>query len=153
MSCLHSLRGPPRSYSRTVAQPEMDELAARAAAGDRSALEELLVRHLPTLRAYVRLRMGPGLRGMERESDLVQSVCREVLFGAERFRFGESDAFKAWLYTTLVRKISDRQAYHHAACRDGGQRVEAEDSELLDTYGRFVAPSQAAGAAEQLAAP
>ena len=54
---------------------------------DRASIEKLLVRHLPGLEAFVRLRMGPALRGMLTAPDLVQSVCREVLEDLSGFEF------------------------------------------------------------------
>ena len=42
-------------------------------------LERLLTEHLPALRAYVRARLGPKLAAHESASDVVQSVCRELL--------------------------------------------------------------------------
>ncbi|MEM7308667.1 MAG: sigma-70 family RNA polymerase sigma factor [Planctomycetota bacterium] len=128
----------------------LNQLTEAAARGDRRALEELLVLHLPDLRAYVRLRMGRRLRGRERESDLLQTVCREILQGGERFRFSGEGAFRAWLYTTAFRKLSKRGAFYRAERRDAGRETEAEPGELLDVYARFAAPSQAAVAADEL---
>jgi DNA-directed RNA polymerase specialized sigma24 family protein len=47
--------------------------------GDQLAIEALLERHLPGLRAFVRLRAGPAVRTRESTTDVVQSACREVL--------------------------------------------------------------------------
>ncbi|MCA8975247.1 MAG: hypothetical protein KDC98_11025, partial [Planctomycetes bacterium] len=55
------------------------DLVDSASHGDPQAVEELLVRHLPRLRAFVRLRSPFALRARESCSDLVQSVCREVI--------------------------------------------------------------------------
>ena len=128
-----------------------EALAAAAASGDRGALEELLLRHLPDLRAYVRLRMGAGVRATDRESDILQSVCREVLQGAERFQYGGDGAFKSWLYTTTVRKLVDREAFHRAEKRDAGRTEPVEPEALLDSYRRFASPSQILSAADQSA--
>ena len=55
--------------------PVLDQLLARARAGDAGALHTLLVRHEPLLRTYVRLHADPMLRARESCSDMVQSVC------------------------------------------------------------------------------
>ena len=73
-------------------------LVAAAARQDRAAIEQLLVRHLPGLEAFVRLRMGPVLRGVATAPDLVQSVCREVLGDLGDFEFRGEAPFRAWLY-------------------------------------------------------
>ena len=80
-------------------EPPEDVLALKeaACAGDRAALDALMVRYLPQLRAFVRLRAGPLVRVHESSSDLVQSVCREVIQNAERFRHPSESAFKQWL--------------------------------------------------------
>lgn len=49
-------------------------LTEAACRGDRAALDALVVRFLPELRAFVRLRAGPALREWESTSDIVQSV-------------------------------------------------------------------------------
>ena len=117
-------------------------LAERAAEGDRGAAGELLARYLPDLRAFVRLRAGPALRGRESTSDLVQSACREVLTHLDRFRFPDEKAFRSWLLTTAERKIIDRVDHYAAQKRDHAPPVEVKDELLLDRYGRFSSPSR-----------
>src|SRR5258705_6880905 len=98
---LDSIRSPRGVLSNLALMAEDSvRLAERAAAGDRAALDELVVRHVDGLRAFVRLRVGPELRARESSSDLVQSVCREVLQDARRFQHAGESAFKSWLYTT-----------------------------------------------------
>lgn len=112
-------------------------------------VEDLLEAHLPALRSFVRLRLGRELRALESSSDLVQSVCREILQHRERFRHDGEEGFRRWLYTSALRKLSNRAAYHRAAKRDGGPRLplqgDAEtsgDAGLLEAYGSFCTPSR-----------
>jgi RNA polymerase sigma-70 factor (ECF subfamily) len=117
--------------------PDDDELltlTASAGRGDRRALEDLLARYTPELRAR------------ESSVDLVQSVCREVLEHAERFRHPSEAAFKRWLYTTALRKIKNRHAYDLANKRDVLRNAtplddDAAARELLDHYRSFSTPS------------
>jgi RNA polymerase sigma-70 factor (ECF subfamily) len=115
------------------------ELVQKATLGDRPALEELLQRHLPGLRAFIRLRCNPVIRACESESDLAQSVCREVLEHLDRFRYGDENGFRSWLYTAALRKILDRHEYYGAARRDV-RRLEG-DAELGAVYGSLSTPS------------
>lgn len=128
-------------------------LAERAADGDRGALDELVVRHVDGLRAFVRLRVGPELRARESSSDLVQSVCREVLQDAQRFRHPSESAFKSWLFTTALRKIADRAEHWRTLKRDTGreQRLASQghDDALLGFYHSISTPSQHAVASEE----
>jgi RNA polymerase sigma-70 factor (subfamily 1) len=138
-------------------------LVDAAVAGDSSAIETLLERHLPGLRAYIRLRAGAGLRARESSSDIVQSVCRDVLENMGRFRYPGEAAFRAWLYATAMRKIADRAEYWRAAMRDPAREVRltpgsatrpsaTDDNRLAEVYrASFFSPSQAAMGREALA--
>lgn len=132
----------------------LERLTARAAVGDRAAFEELLDLFLPDVRAFVRLRSDRALRQRESSSDLVQSVCREVLEHADRFRHPEPDAFRRWLFTTALRKLRDRRDFHLAERRDVQREVAHPDSAvergLLERYSGFCTPSRDAGAREEL---
>ena len=127
----------------------------RARAGDPAAMAELLQRHMPGLRAYVRLRAGPLVRRHERTSDLVQSVCLELLGGLDRFEYRGEAAFRHWLYTAALRKVMAKDAYWRAEKREAGrQQAQAQsgsaDALLLAQYGRLSSPSQHALAREEL---
>lgn len=131
-------------------------LAERAAEGDRDAVEDLLERYLPDLRAFVRLRAGPALRQRESASDLVQSTCREILTHPDRFRFPSETAFRRWLLTTAQRKIADRADHYATQKRDGAReeriaRESGADDELLQaSYRRFSSPSHRALMADEI---
>lgn len=131
---------------------DVDALTRAAAEGDRGALEELLTHMLPDLRAFVRLRAGRMVQRHDHQSDIVQSVCREILMGAERFEHPGEDAFRRWLFTTTLRKLSARRDHHAAAQRDAVQdALGATDQEqLLEIYGRVATPSRHAAVREEL---
>ena len=131
------------------------QLAEAAAEGDRAAVEQLLEQCLPEWRAYVRLRAGPLIRGREAHSDIVQSTCREVLEHLERFRFPSESAFRQWLFTTALRKLTHRRDYYLADKRDAQreQALEAtpeDDERLLACYRGFTTPSKAAMLREEI---
>lgn len=131
------------------------ELAQRAAQGDRAAAEVLLERCLPDLRAYVRLRAGPLVLQREAHSDIVQSTCREVLEHLERFQFASEGAFRQWLFTTALRKLTHRRDYHQAEKRDVGRELSIDAQPagadgVLASYRRFASPSQAAILREEI---
>ncbi len=132
--------------------PETRELVQKLAAGDERALEPLLLRHLPALRAYVRLNAGGRLRALESQSDLCQSVCREVLANVGRFQHDGEGAFRHWLFTTALRKIKTRQKYWLQDKRDTDRRANAGASEehLFECYASICTPSQDAMAREEL---
>src|SRR5436190_7053528 len=83
--------------------PANDDIQ-RALGGDRAAVQQLLVRNLPNLEAYVRLHAGAALRARESVSDLVQSVCVEVLLDLSRFEFRGEPQFRHWLCQQALHK-------------------------------------------------
>lgn len=93
------------------------QLLRSASAGDGNSIEALLERHLPGLLAYVRLHAvgAPTIR--DTPTDLVQSVCREVLQSASHFEYRGEGPFRNWLYKLALAKIQDRQRYWHAQKR------------------------------------
>ena len=132
-----------------MTDPDSTDLVTRAQAGDREAQELLIERHLPSLRAYVRLRLGPALRARESASDIVQSACREVLGNLDHFHHDGEAGFRAWLFASALRKIGDRAEYWGAQKRDAARETQA-DVALVDVYRSFCSPSKAAQAHETL---
>jgi RNA polymerase sigma-70 factor (ECF subfamily) len=137
-------------------EAESQLLVERATRGDARAIESLLERNLPTLRAWVRLRCGPVLRARESSSDIVQSACREVLENLDRFRWNGEAGFRAWLYATAMRKIADRAEHWGAQKRDAAREVPLHapgpdgDTQVLDVYRSFCSPSAIATGRETM---
>ncbi|HTE04613.1 MAG TPA: sigma-70 family RNA polymerase sigma factor [Planctomycetota bacterium] len=138
---------------------ESRPLVLRVQNGDLSALDELLAQHLPGLRAYIRLRCGAALRARESASDIAQSACRDVLENLDRFQWNGEAGFKAWLYTTALRKIADRAEYWGAQKRDAKRDIPMEllagsrgggEAPLADLYRGIASPSQNAAGREAL---
>lgn len=135
---------------RPVAE-DTDQLIARASQGDQPALDDLLVRHLPALRAFLRLRGGLVVRERESCSDLAQSVCREVLGELSRFEYHGEASFRAWLFEKALSKVRSRARYHLAAKRDAGREVHAtDDGRLSQLYLTQLTPSHVAMGRERL---
>jgi RNA polymerase sigma-70 factor (ECF subfamily) len=125
-----------------------------ARGGDAPALETLVVRHLPTLMAFVRLEAGDLVRGKESLRDLVQSACLEVLRDAARFRYQGEAQFRCWLFKQALNKIRNKHR-HYRAARRAVQReavpVAGDDvSALAEVYATVCSPSQAAVGREQV---
>jgi RNA polymerase sigma-70 factor (ECF subfamily) len=120
-----------------------EALVAGARQQDRGAIEQLLVRHLPGLEAFVRLRMGPVLRSLLQAPDLVQSVCREVLEDLGEFEFRGEAPFRHWLYVCAENKLREKDRFHRAQKRDVDAEVPLPDaSTFLPAYRTLVTPSQ-----------
>lgn len=102
-------------------------LMEAAAAGDQEALAELVSQALPDLRRVVQHRMGPSLRLQEGVSDIVQSVCREVLSHHQAFKHPDEGAVRRWLWRTAVRKIARRHRDAHTLKRSPGQLASLDE--------------------------
>jgi RNA polymerase sigma-70 factor (ECF subfamily) len=136
-------------------------LVDSASRGDSAAVDVLLERYLPGLNAYVRLRAGPLLRARESASDLVQSVCREVLAHVDRYQYRSEGLFKQWLFTTAARKLADRCDFVQAQRRDARRDVpldagpasgSSQVAGFADAVRSLVTPSRELIAREELEA-
>lgn len=129
-------------------------LVERARTGDQLALDDLMARHLPLLRAYVRAHCGPVLRRQESCSDLVQSVCCAALGSLENYEWRGEGSFRHWLCTVALYRLRDKHDYHIAQRRDPKQLVEldaaptAQLEQVADVYRTIGTPSQHAVAQE-----
>ena len=128
----------------------LEKLLQAASRHDEGAVATLLQQHLPALRAFVRLKAGPSLLARESCSDLAQSVCRDVLENAERFRFGGEPEFRKWLFTTAMRKIADRADHWRAGKRDPRREHGGLDEEEIRGFAGIYTPSQQAAAREEM---
>jgi len=128
-------------------------LFAEGQAGSREALDRLLVRHLPQLRAFVRLRVGDAMRRRESVSDFVQSVCRVVLGSHDRFEFRSEPEFRAWLYGAVLNTLKARREYYGAEKRDPRRDAgdAALDQDLVSAYSSFFDPMARAIRNEEIA--
>lgn len=135
------------------------KLVESAVHGDRTAVDELLERFLPGLHAFVRLRSGRLLLAKESSSDLVQSICREVLADLKNFQYEDDAHFKHWLYVAALRKIANRYEYYRAGKRDVAKEFkpgaasgsDAGNVDLLKAYRAVCSPSQHVVAREEIA--
>jgi RNA polymerase sigma-70 factor (ECF subfamily) len=122
----------------------------RVTRGDRRALDALLEQNLPRLRAYVRAKAGPHLLARESCSDLVQTVCREVLEDLGTFEFRDEVQFRHWLCQVAWRKLAGRARRLHAERRDLSREVPVDVH--ASGFGAWISeltPSRDASAREQ----
>jgi RNA polymerase sigma-70 factor (ECF subfamily) len=127
-----------------------EELLASSRTGDEAAMDQLLERHLPGLRNFLRLRCGPRVRAMESVSDLAQSVCREALQELDDFDYRGEAAFRAWLFRLAERRVVDRVRYYEREKRDV-RRVQplqagadSSQRDIAGSYATFLTPSRVA---------
>lgn len=127
-----------------------------ARAGDAQARGALLERHLPGLRAYVRLKSGRVLRAKEASTDLVQSACREALAEFSALEVDNERAFHAWLCRVALHKILHKAEHYGAQKREAARELAAQPAAtqaqdaLLEAYATVCTPSRDAMVHEEV---
>ena len=127
------------------------DLVRAAQRGDTFAQDALLRQHLNGLRAFVRLRADRALRLRESESDLVQSICREVLSDLSGFEYRGAAGFRAWLFTLALNKVREKGRFHAAERRTARREegtLDGDEARALPAYGSIVTPSEHAAGNE-----
>jgi len=150
-------RGRDASLALLAMKPDRDdedaELIAAARVGDGAAIGELLQRHLPTLRAFLRVRGGAEFRARENDSDLVQSACLVALQNLDKFEWRGQGSFRAWLCALAENVLRNHRHYHRAERRDPRREradLAASDARLSQAYASIATPSRHAVAREAI---
>src|SRR5579872_1163031 len=81
----------------TSSEPDTDQLLEQAEAGDRAAVNQLLIRHRSRLRTMVRLRLDPRLAARVDPSDVVQEAFIEAHRRFDRYVRDRPLPFYPWL--------------------------------------------------------
>ena len=93
-----------------MADPPLEttvELLARAKAGDRAALDQLVERSLPPLRRWARGRLPQWARGLAETQDLVQDAVVRTLPRLATFEVRHPGALQAFLRQAVSNHIID----------------------------------------------
>ena len=136
--------------SSTPNEDNTSQLLDESIGGSEVAMDKLVERHLPALRVYVQLQVGDALRQQESCSDVVQSVCRELIAGLDKFEYQGEGQFRSWLYTAALNKIRQHERYHRAERRDiaRSRPLPEHDDAMSAAFMSVFTPSQGAIARE-----
>jgi RNA polymerase sigma factor (sigma-70 family) len=130
----------------------LGDMVRAALAGDEAAMQQLFQRCLPQIQQCVDRETGLQLRQQESRSDLVQSVCREMLedFRRQLFEFRSDAEFRQWLQQATVHKVQQRARWFGAQKRNAA-RAEPLDGAVADGLADSGTPSRAAADREDVA--
>ncbi len=138
---------------------QVPDLVARAAAGDRAAIVELLERYRGRLRRMVAMRLDPRLRGRVDASDVIQEGYLEAMKRLEEFISDPSVPFYIWLRFLVGQKVQEQHRRHLGSSgRDVGREVSLYRGAMPGVrtgalaarlLGNLTSPSQAAVRAER----
>ncbi len=124
--------------------PDDEALALRASQGDAASIDDLLVRYLPRLRAFIRAQVDAPQRLHESVSDLVQSTCRELVEAGAEFEWQGEARFRSWLFTAALNKIRMRLRAHGAHKRRSSPGAALDPDAIPDAAAAANSPSQVA---------
>ena len=93
-------------------------LVETAKAGDRVALEKLIVRYRPYLRLIAEQEIGPALGRRYDGSDIAQQTCMEAIAALAGFKGASEPEFSAWIKQILRRNVLNLIRDNQAAKRD-----------------------------------
>src|SRR6187399_3078796 len=92
---------------RTTPADSSVRLLARARAGDPTALDELMGRHLPRLRRWASGRLPRWARDVADTQDLVQETLLQTFKRIDRFETRGDGALQAYLRQGVLNRIRD----------------------------------------------
>ena len=99
--------------------PCEQELIASAIAGDKVALQSLLLIHYSEIEATIRQNLGSGLAAKIEVQDLMQEVLTSVYQEIDRFSLTQSASFPAWLKRIAKNRVVDAARKFRRAKRGG----------------------------------
>ena len=121
--------------SETDPNDPTKRLVEAAKSGDGEALDQLIRRHLPALRAFCRLKSDPRIRAKEAASDLVQTACRQALQHIDDYSWQGPSSFRNWLFSFAMQKINNRRQFYSAERRSTQREASGGfDGDLADAY-------------------
>ena len=100
------------------------DLLDRARAGDESALNTLMARHLPRLRRWATGRLPRWVRDVTDTDDLVQDTLLRTFKRIDRFEARGEGALQAYLRQGVINRIRDE--FRRAGRRPGAAELDSE---------------------------
>lgn len=130
----HSPADPGDALSRSLSPDELPDpgrslvLLARAQAGDRDALHDLVSRYQDRLRRIVRIQLrASSLRRHYDSMDIVQSTFRAALPAIGDLKTTSAAGLLQWFSRIATHQICDAHDYQHAAKRDVARDEPGDD--------------------------
>jgi RNA polymerase sigma-70 factor (ECF subfamily) len=115
-----------------------EALIEKAVAGDRPALEQLLLAHHDPLAAYIRLRLCRRLSSVSDDEDILHKTYVKAFRGIASFAGRSGESFSAWLRTIARHQIADDLKRRRNERRSPERPKEGGSSWILDLRERVV---------------
>jgi RNA polymerase sigma-70 factor (ECF subfamily) len=111
--------------------PAENDLITSAVAGDKVALQSLLLIHYSEIEATIRQNLGSGLAAKVEVQDLMQDVLTSIYQEIGRFSLAEPGSFRAWLNRIAANRVVDT-ARKLGRAKRGGQALHLDLQRFSD---------------------
>ena len=111
---------------------ETMDLLLRWHRGDRAAIDALIARDLPWIRAQVQKRLGPGLRARAETEDFMQDAMIEALNYSPRFVSQSQTRFRNIMVRIIENVLRDKNRWHQARRRAISRERPIPDDSVID---------------------
>ena len=109
--------------------PAENDLITSAVAGDKVALQSLLLIHYSEIEATIRQNLGSGLAAKVEVQDLMQDVLTSIYQEIGRFSPAETGSFQAWFNRIATNRVVDA-ARKLGRAKRGGQALHLDIQRL-----------------------
>ena len=116
-----------------TAQESESKLVAKAVAGDRVAIQQLLMTHMAAISRFAAHRLPASARDVVDPEDIVQQTFTEAFRSVSRFRPQEDASFLSWLIAIAEHKVMDTVKGLQRQKR-GGTRQRIRQAAATDTH-------------------
>ena len=128
----------------TPPNDDTEQLVKRAAAGDRSAMGQLVDRHRNRLRRMIAVPLSPRIEQRVDPSDLIQDTMAEAAIRIREYANDQAVSFYPWLRCLAFQRLAKAHRYHIAAekrsvDREDGVGVALSDDSILQLASQLVA--------------
>jgi RNA polymerase sigma-70 factor (ECF subfamily) len=110
--------GRPLAEKTQASKAQLNELFARAQAGDQDAWEELVRHCWPKILRVVRRRLNSPMRSLYDSTDFANDVLGSLVAKSDRFDFPTFEALTAYLAQSAEKKVIDEHRRQHRQKRD-----------------------------------
>jgi RNA polymerase sigma-70 factor (ECF subfamily) len=109
------------------------DLIVQARAGNRIAVERLLLGHYSSLAGYVRRRVGEPYSDSLTPEDLLQETLVYAVRDMSRCRTGSAESFASWLHSIVDHRLEDARRAMRTKKRGGGRWAVARAERGLES--------------------
>ena len=109
--------------SPALSPTQIEALCRKAAAGDESALQRLLLAHGGRLEGFIRRKIGPDWRGKIDPDDILQETYIDIAKSIAGFEYQGEESFYRWTTRIIDHRFVDQVRHLRRKKRDAAREV------------------------------